>query len=153
MLVFWIVLLRDVAAFCAAEKTDEKKPPPGAGVPGLLAGPVSGMGVKGAFVMFESLLGPILPDPDLPLLWAIMLPWAAPPIVSVEAFAAASTTVCEPGPGEECAKGALWSVGVGGVLTMTGVPFSGLGGVEGTTEVSILVELMVEALERCRSGE
>lgn len=81
-----------------------------------------------------------------------MLPWAEPPFVLPEAVAAASTAGCGPGPGEECAEGALRSVGVGGVLTMTGVPFSGWGGVEGTL-VSILTELFVEALERRRSGE
>lgn len=67
MPVFWIVLVSEVAAFCAAEKTDEKKPLPPDGVPGLLAVPFSGVGVKGARVMLDSLLGPILPDPDLPL--------------------------------------------------------------------------------------
>lgn len=67
MPVFCTALLSWVAAFCAAENTEEKKPPPGAGVPGLLAEFTSGMGVKGAFVMLESLLGPILPEFDLPL--------------------------------------------------------------------------------------
>ena len=61
MLELDTVLLSDVAAFCAAESIDEKKPPP----PGV-RGPFSGVGVRGASVKFESLLGPILvPEPDL----------------------------------------------------------------------------------------
>jgi hypothetical protein len=49
-----------LAAFCAAEKTEEKKPL-GEGV----AVPFSGVGVNGADIMLDNLLGPRVADPDL----------------------------------------------------------------------------------------
>jgi hypothetical protein len=64
------VLLRVLAAFCAADKTLEKKPAPGVGGTAF-----SGVGVRGAVMKFESLLGPMLAaEPDLALLCDIMLP-------------------------------------------------------------------------------
>jgi hypothetical protein len=68
--VFVIVLLKVLAAFCAADKTLEKKPAPGVGGTSF-----SGVGVKGADMKLESLLGPMLvAEPDLALLCDIMLP-------------------------------------------------------------------------------
>ncbi len=71
MLVFVMVLLRLFVAFWAAEIMEEKK---------LLAdgvvGPFSGVGVSGASVMLDSLLGPKgpkVPEPDLPLLCEIIV--------------------------------------------------------------------------------
>jgi hypothetical protein len=54
-----MLLLKVFAAFCAAVKTVEKKPPD----PGVVE-PFSGVGVKGADVIFDSLLGPKVPDPE-----------------------------------------------------------------------------------------
>ncbi len=58
--VFAILLVSVLAAFCAAEKTEEKKPL-GEGV----AVPFSGVGVNGADIMLDNLLGPRVADPDL----------------------------------------------------------------------------------------
>jgi hypothetical protein len=54
-----MLLLNVFAAFCAAEKTVEKKPPE----PGVVE-PFSGVGVKGADVILDNLLGPRVADPD-----------------------------------------------------------------------------------------
>lgn len=55
-----VLLLNVVAAFWAADIIDEKKPLGDGG------GPFSGVGVRGASVKLESLLGPMLvPEPDL----------------------------------------------------------------------------------------
>jgi hypothetical protein len=66
MLVFWIVLVRVLAAFCAAESTDPKKPEAGLEGVGM---PFSGVGVSGAEWMVDNLLGTRLAEPDLPRLW------------------------------------------------------------------------------------
>lgn len=59
--VLAMLLLRVFAAFCAAEKTLEKKPPVfGFGV----VEPFSRVGVRGADVMFDSLLGPNVAVPE-----------------------------------------------------------------------------------------
>lgn len=63
-----MLLLKVLAAFCAAEKTEEKKPLPG------VVEPFSGVGVNGADIMLESLLGPKVPDPDRTLRCDIMFP-------------------------------------------------------------------------------
>jgi len=60
--VFAILLVRVLAAFCAAEKTDEKKP-----LDEGVVVPFSGVGVNGADIMLDNLLGPKVPDPDLTL--------------------------------------------------------------------------------------
>ena len=67
-----MVFPRVVAAFCAAENTEEKKLPPPWVVLGVAA-PFSCRGVSGADVMFDSLLGPNV-DPDLILRCDIMFP-------------------------------------------------------------------------------
>lgn len=61
-----IVFVRELAAFCVAEKTDEKKPleavmeAPGPIVPpGDFASSI--VGVRGTLMAFESLLGGLLP--------------------------------------------------------------------------------------------
>lgn len=67
-----IVFPSVVAAFCAAENTEEKKLPPPCVVP-VVASPFSCNGVSGAEVMFDNLLGPNV-DPDLILRCDIMFP-------------------------------------------------------------------------------
>lgn len=57
--VLVMLLLKVFAAFCAAENTVEKKPPD----PGVIE-PFSGVGVKGADVILDNLLGPRVADPD-----------------------------------------------------------------------------------------
>lgn len=127
-----IVLLRVLAAFCAADIIDVKKPEV---APDGVVAPLSGVGVRGADVIFDSLLGPSVADPALPLLWAIMLPVGdelmvvlagEPPALAGELLA-----------GESLIAEWLESVGVGGVFTITGVPFSAVGGVRGGLVVSI----------------
>ena len=66
--VLAILLLNVFAAFCAAEKTVEKNPPCWLGLG------FSGVGVNGADVIFDNLLGPRVTDPDLTLRCDIMLP-------------------------------------------------------------------------------
>lgn len=86
--------------------------------------------MSGANVILDNLLGPILvPDPDLARRCDIILPesdtttFGFGPVLADEL------------PRERCE----WceSVGVGGVLTMTGAPGSEGGGVRGRPEVSI----------------
>lgn len=89
--------------------------------------------------MLESLLGPAVPDPDLTRLCEFIFPKAgggsfgfagnALPGASAPAVAGLEPRLL---------TGLLWSVGVGGVLTMTGAFFSLLGGVSGRLFVSIL---------------
>lgn len=67
--VFVILLLKVFAAFCAAEKTDEKNPL----CPGVIA-LFSGVGVNGAAVILESLLGPKVAEPDRIRRCEIMFP-------------------------------------------------------------------------------
>ena len=59
--VFAMLVVREFAAFCAAENTVLKKPVLLDGVTDLF----SGVGVRGADVMLESLLGPKAVDVDL----------------------------------------------------------------------------------------
>lgn len=58
--VFWMVVVNVLAAFWAAVIIEEKKPELGDG-----ADPFSGVGESGASVILDSLLGPMLPEPDL----------------------------------------------------------------------------------------
>lgn len=107
---------------------DEKKL--AAGFPGVAGGPLSGVGVSGAGVIFESLLGPIAPDPALLLRCVIMFP-------GDEALELARERA-----GEDLElSGCEGSVGVGGVLTMTGgvVLSPASGGVWGGLKGSSLV--------------
>jgi hypothetical protein len=81
--------------------------------------PLSGVGVSGADVIFDSLLGPIAPEPALRR-WVIMFPFGDASELGREL------------PKEVAARsGWLGSVGVGGVLTMSGAPESADGGVCG----------------------
>lgn len=117
MLVLDIVLLRFWAAFWAAERTELKNPPEGwfAGVGAALS-----IGVSGAVEMLDNLLGTILAEPDLPRLCDSMLPSAEPELLR----------------GDSNRDGVVL-VGVGGVLTITGVPLSdAAGGVPGGVPVS-----------------
>lgn len=122
----FMVLVRVFAAFCAAVNTVEKKP-----VPGVEGPAFSGIGVRGAAVMLESLLGPMLAvEPALDRLDDIIFP-------------AGSTTTLGIWAGREEAGDddmLLWreSVGVGGVLTIAGGKFSACGGVRGGAEVSMV---------------
>jgi hypothetical protein len=68
-----MVLLRVFAVFWTAENMVEKKV--AAWLPGETGpGPFSGVGVRGADVVLESLLGIIVPEPALALRWDIMFP-------------------------------------------------------------------------------
>ena len=126
--VFVMLLLRVFAAFCAAEKTLEKKPLPlGFGV----VEPCSKVGVKGADVMFESLLGPKVAVPDRTLLCDIMFPDADVTTLGLEASGSD-----EPLSRLLGKRGTLLSVGVGGVLTIMGA-VSACGGVVGAEFVLI----------------
>jgi hypothetical protein len=125
--VFDMLLLSVLAAFCAAENTEEKNPPP----PGVVE-PFSGVGVKGADIIFDNLLGPKVPDPDLILLCDIMFPDGE--VTTFEVIIIGSGTVLSLPVGK---RGELESVGVGGVLTIMGAGLSEEGGVRGTALVSI----------------
>lgn len=70
--MFVIVFPNVVAAFCAAENTEEKKLP-GPWVVFGVENPFSFRGVNGADVMFDNLLGPNV-DPDLILRCDIIFP-------------------------------------------------------------------------------
>ena len=119
-----MVLLNVVAAFCAAVSTDEKKP-----VALGVGSPLSSVGVRGAVVMLESLLGAITADPDLALRCALML---------CNDGLLPSKLTRKPPPfradlvsGEDPRTESPLSVGVGGVLTITGAALSDVGGVRG----------------------
>lgn len=136
-----VILLKVVAAFWAAEKTEEKKPVCWDGF-GLGLG-CSGVGVNGADCMFESLLGPRLADPDLALRWDIIFPEG-----EVTTFEFELTGSDDPRSRLDGGnRGALKSVGVGGVLTIVGAT-SPAGGVDGADCSSTVVILAV----RGRSG-
>lgn len=129
--VVLMLLVRVFAAFCAAEKTDEKKPVC-CEFPGV-TDPFSGVGVRGADVIFDSLLGPILlplaNDPERMRLCDIMFPDG-----DVTTFGFVEI-------GEPEKRGEAMSVGVGGVLTIAGADAAlsiVVGGVLGRPFVSIL---------------
>lgn len=116
------MLLKEVAAFCAAETMEEKNPV----ALGVLS--PSSVGVKGAAVMLESLLGIIAADPDLLLRCTFIikevglpstLARGLPPLLGVLFSGDAPTTEVR------------LSVGVGGVFTMAGADLSLFGGVRG----------------------
>jgi hypothetical protein len=124
-----MLVLNVLAAFCAAENTDEKNPPCGF-VPGLVAG-FSGVGVKGAEVMLDNLLGPRVADPDRIRRCDIILPEGE--VTTFEpAAATGEDVIISCAPAEDPV-----SVGVGGVFTITGAVFSPAGGVWGRKLVSI----------------
>jgi hypothetical protein len=122
-----MLLLKVFAAFCAAEKTLEKKPPWGLGV----IEPFSGVGVSGAEVMFDNLLGPNADEVDRTLRCDIMFPEGE---VMTFGFDAAGSD--DPRSRLFANRGILESVGVGGVFTIIGA-VSPSGGVCGLAVVSI----------------
>lgn len=125
-----MLLLSVFAAFCAADRTLEKKPP------WLLLGvaePFSGVGVRGADVIFDNLLGPKVADPDLILRCEIIFPDREVMTLGLELVALGSEA---PRSRLFTAKrGDPGSVGVGGVFTIIGAgstdPGGGGGGVRG----------------------
>ena len=113
-----MISLKLVAAFCAAEKTDEKKPPapPGelealtARPPGVLTS--STVGVSGGAIALDNLLGARVVESDCTLRWA-GLPEAGAavfPLGAVEALL----------EGASFANSCSWSVGVAGVTVVVG---------------------------------
>lgn len=121
------------AAFCAAENTVEKKPPE----LGVFA-PLSNVGVKGADVIFDNLLGTNVFDPDRIRRCDIIFPDGdVTTLVFVLIGSGAAWSRLEENRGE------LVSVGVGGVLTIIGAGFSAAGGVLGGALVSIVDNLAV----------
>jgi hypothetical protein len=127
--VLAMLLLSVLAAFCAAESTDEKKPPGGL-VPGLDAG-FSRVGVKGTDVMLDSLLGPRVLVPDLTRRWDSIFPEGD--TTTSELAAGGSGSETPRSRAKECSP----SIGVGGVFTMTGAGLSPAGGVCGRIFVSM----------------
>lgn len=103
--------MRVLAAFWAAENTVEKNPV----CPGVVE-PFSRVGVNGAEVIFESLLGPNVEEFVLARRCDIMLPDGDVTTLGL-AGAGESTTILV---GESVNRGRPGSVGVGGVLTMRG---------------------------------
>lgn len=114
----WILLLILLAAFWATENMEEKNP----AELGVWTSLPSGVGESGARVMLDSLLGPILADPDFVLRCALTAweeeeeeevdgrsPFEAGSIMTGGSF----LSWCK-------AKGLVRSTGVGGVFTMTG---------------------------------
>lgn len=141
--VVLMLLVNVFAAFWAAEKTEEKKPVCWALVPGVID-PFSGVGVRGAEVMFDSLLGPIFPlacEPERMRLCDIIFPEGD--VTTLGFFAT----------GDDPAKrGELLSVGVGGVLTIAGAAFSVVvGGVLGRPFVSIICGILGSLIRSCEA--
>jgi hypothetical protein len=119
-------LLKVFAAFCAAEKTLEKKPLCVFGV----VDPFSGVGVNGAEVIFDNLLCPN-DVPDFTLRCDIMFPDGEVMTLGLDV-----TGSDDPRFRLSTKRGVLESVGVGGVFTIIGAVSLG-GGVCGTAAVSI----------------
>lgn len=126
MLVFWILVLNVFAAFWAADIIDEKNPDVALGGRGTF----SDVGVSGAGVMLESLLGPIFPEPARFRFCDIIFPVGELP------FAFASDEACL--AAVDRSRGKPGSVGVGGVFTICGLEGSVVGGVRGGSVVSSL---------------
>jgi hypothetical protein len=122
------------AAFCAAESTDEKNPPE----PGLDAA-FSGVGVNGAEVILDNLLGPNALVPDLTRRCDIMFPEGEVTTFELVTAGGGSETPRSRADAE-CSP----SVGVGGVFTIRGAVLSPEGGVIGRTFVSSLLGTLVD---------
>lgn len=137
---FPILLVKVFVAVWAADHIPEKNP-----VGGVL---LSCVGVNGALVMFESLLGTKVPDPDLSRRCDIMFPEGD---VTMFEYAAIAGDIfgCSFGCGLKGNSGVLWSIGVGGVLTITGAGCSAFGGVCGRVSMAAAVASMDDGL----SGE
>lgn len=130
-----------VAAFCAAEKTDEKKPPPA-----LEFSTASGVGVVGSVVLCESLLGTtVVLDPDFVRLWKVEDRVGEPPRVG--SFPPQGERLS----GDDAALAWKGSTGVGGVLMMVGAGLSPEGGVRGVSVV-ILTDGGFEKREAVLAG-
>jgi hypothetical protein len=125
-----MLLLRVFAVLWTVDIIDEKKPdtafPGDPGDDGF-----SRVGVNGAWTIFESLLGPRVPEPALRRC-DIMFPFVG------DAFGCGDVVTEVFLTGLPWKVGWLASVGVGGVFTITGVPLSFDGGVWGGLEVSTL---------------
>lgn len=141
MEVLAILFVNVLAAFCAALKTDEKNPPCWA-TPGVVE-PFSSVGVSGALMIFESLLGPSADDVDLTRRCDIMLP-EGETTISIRG----GTTGSEMPRSRAVGNRAAVSVGVGGVFVIKGADLSP-GGVRG---VVVLIGCGVLPV-RARSGE
>lgn len=127
MLLLVIVFVKLLAAFCATEKTFEKKLFPG------VAG-FSGVGVSGGKVVLDSLLGPMFDaDPDRARRCDNVTPEGDAVVFGMDLREAGEPRPALPLREDE-------SVGVGGVLTMTG-PADSEGGVRGGLGLSFLVRL------------
>lgn len=85
-------------------------------------------------MILDSLLGPMLTDPDLLLLWVFMFRQAAPPSAPGEVETCRDLLPSREGESEERVE----PVGVGGVLTMAGADLSSALGVRGGLVVSIV---------------
>jgi hypothetical protein len=125
-----MVVVNVLAAFCAADNTDEKNP-----VEGVVTNtPFSGVGVRGGTETLESLLGPALPERSL------RCPGTAEPDACVPFDSAVPVDSDVLGRvGVDLAELGMnrGSVGVGGVLTMAGAGLPADGGVRGGAWVSI----------------
>lgn len=108
-------MLRLLAAFWAADITDEKKP--------VFALATSTGGVNGFVVTLESLLGPMVVEAEELLLWAFTMREAGEPSAAALGVLQVAALLSRMPPS---AKGG-W-VGDGGVLTIAGAPLSKLGG-------------------------
>lgn len=125
-LPLFVLLLNVFAAFWAADIIEEKKPLVVGG------GPFSGVGVKGASVKLESLLGPMLvPEPDLMRRCDLELPEGETVMLGM---AGRSVLPARPlDPWRACVR----LGGVGGVLLTTAVAaWSPEGGVRGGAGMS-----------------
>jgi len=119
-----MLVVKVLAAVCAADNTDEKNPVEGV----VTSTPFSGVGVRGGRLMLDSLLGPALPERSL------RCPGTAAPEGGVPFDAVVLAESAVPGlPGVDVAEPFKKKgfVGVGGVLTMTGAGLSADGGVRG----------------------
>lgn len=124
-LPLFALLLNVFAAFWAAEIIDEKKPLFVGG------GPFSGVGVKGASVKLESLLGPMLfPEPDLMRRCDLELPDGDTVMLGMVGRSVLPARPLD--PWRACVRPG----GVGGVLTMAGAAWSPEGGVRGGAGIS-----------------
>jgi hypothetical protein len=124
-------MLKELAAFCAADSIDEKKPDAGCALG--VASPLSRVGVNGAETIFESLLGPMVTELDRLLRCALIAREEEVPFVPAPWPALPQKDLLS---GDDWPDALASSVGVGGVFTMTGAGLSPLGGVRGGRFVS-----------------
>jgi hypothetical protein len=138
-----MLLLILLAAFWATENMEEKNP----AELGVWTSPLSGVGESGARVILDSLLGPILADPDF-VLRCVLVAWEEEEEDVLSPFEVGSTMIGGSFLSWCKVNGFVRSTGVGGVFTMTGPNLSSL--VEGRAgNVAILGGGIIE----CFSGE